>query len=237
MYQFPLVPSVLAATRLAIDDASNYDNTLQQVPLLTSSHRQWVQQLGIDPDSLALVQQVHGDQVIAVSRPGRQGVGDGMVTTKSGITLAVRTADCAGIFLVAENSKGIGLLHAGWRGTRQGIIQKAVQYIMHQWQILPHQLWVAVSPALQGCCYQVTEEFLEHFPAKYFVHRDSTWRFKFEQVLKDELLTAGIPDHQQFLSPWCTACSLHPAFHSYRRDKTPQRLLNIIRLTDNSEAK
>ena len=70
--------------------------------------------------------QVHGVTVVRVDRPGEHaGVeADAAVTRAPYAKLAVRTADCVPIVL--EGDRGIGVVHAGWRGLAGGIVQKTV---------------------------------------------------------------------------------------------------------------
>ncbi len=71
------------------------------------------------------LRQVHGAAVVAVAAPG-EGAGteaDGALTTAPGCPLAVTTADCAPVVLVAEG--GFAVVHAGWRGLVAGVIDRA----------------------------------------------------------------------------------------------------------------
>ena len=47
-----------------------------------------------------------------------------MITTTSGIPMAIQVADCAPIALICETSV-IGIIHAGWRGLLAGIVENA----------------------------------------------------------------------------------------------------------------
>ncbi len=71
------------------------------------------------------IKQVHGDNVLHVSEPGQWAgaEADGLLTTTVGCPIAVTTADCAPVLLVAE--RGLAVVHAGWRGLEAGIIERA----------------------------------------------------------------------------------------------------------------
>src|SRR3989344_5610571 len=76
------------------------------------------------------LKQVHGNRVLYIpaNRTGKL-EGDALVTSKTGITIGVKTADCVPILLF-EHKKGIvGVIHAGWKGTSKHIVQKAVSKI------------------------------------------------------------------------------------------------------------
>lgn len=73
------------------------------------------------------VRQVHGATVLEVSEPGQHAgaEADGLLTTTPGAAIAVTTADCAPVVLVAE--RGVAVVHAGWRGIVGGIIGHAAE--------------------------------------------------------------------------------------------------------------
>ncbi len=71
------------------------------------------------------IHQVHGTDVLEVSQPGEHAgaTADGLITTEPGCPIAVTTADCAPVVLVAQ--RGVAVLHAGWRGLVDGIVESA----------------------------------------------------------------------------------------------------------------
>ena len=76
--------------------------------------------------------QVHGTEVRAVG-PGQgwvqcEGI-DGWVTTSPGVLLTVTVADCIPVYL-AVPGRGVALLHAGWRGTAAGILERGVARLL-----------------------------------------------------------------------------------------------------------
>lgn len=75
------------------------------------------------------LRQVHGARVVTVSAPGDMAgaEADGAVTASSGCPLAVMTADCAPVVLVAE--RGVAVVHAGWRGLVSGVIDQAASQL------------------------------------------------------------------------------------------------------------
>lgn len=79
----------------------------------------------IHPAPWSWIRQVHGADLLAVNEPGEHGgaTADGLVTTASGCPIAVTTADCAPVVLVAE--RGVAAVHAGWRGLLAGIVEDA----------------------------------------------------------------------------------------------------------------
>ena len=72
------------------------------------------------------LKQVHGGEIIRIRKSGdSQGVeGDGMISSISGVPMAIQVADCAPIVLICETPV-IGIVHAGWRGLLAGIVENA----------------------------------------------------------------------------------------------------------------
>ncbi len=233
-YTLPELPSLFAASSLAVDESPEFYARHAQLPLVTPAHRRWVAELGFNPNDLAYLRQVHGDTIRIVTKPGAYGDADGILTPVPGVMPSVRTADCAAVFLLVPHVPVVGVLHVGWRGARLGMIEKAFQLLYQQWEVTPQQVFSAISPALHGCCFRVTDEFLEYFESHYFARRAGGWYFQFERLLEDTLLGLGIPTDQIVVVPWCTYCADIP-LHSYRRDKNSRRMFNIVGITDNAE--
>ena len=51
---------------------------------------------------------------------------DGVITRHKGVVCAVMTADCLPLFLSRRDGCEVAVLHVGWRGLAQGIIEKGV---------------------------------------------------------------------------------------------------------------
>lgn len=69
--------------------------------------------------------QVHEADVLTVDHQGHHAgaIADGLLTTTLDCPIAVTTADCAPVVLIAE--RGVSVIHAGWRGLMAGIVETA----------------------------------------------------------------------------------------------------------------
>jgi len=75
------------------------------------------------------VHQVHGARVAEVGDRADAVDGteaDALVTARPGVVLAVRTADCAPVFLAGAGGGPVGVAHAGWMGIEAGVIEATV---------------------------------------------------------------------------------------------------------------
>jgi len=94
------------------------------------------------------LRQVHGAELYRVDEPAEHAgsEGDGLLTTRTGCPIAVMTADCAPVILVAEG--GVAAVHAGWRGLVAGIIERAgTQLMAAAGQPVAALLGPCISPA------------------------------------------------------------------------------------------
>jgi YfiH family protein len=115
------------------------------------------------------MRQVHGDKIVEVSDRSLKEAGeaDGMITSERDIFLAVLTADCVPILLVAPKNKIVAAVHAGWRGTLAGIAQQMVQRFEQQYRIVPSELEAALGPAIGVCCYEVKDDVAKPLMKKW----------------------------------------------------------------------
>ncbi len=105
--------------------------------------------------------QIHSS-VIHKARVDIKLVGDGLFTSKRGLNLSVRTADCLPI--VFYHPKGIlALLHAGWKGTALMITKKFL-FTMKELYNLEFKDWeVSLGPSINPENYEIGKEVFEFF--------------------------------------------------------------------------
>ncbi len=136
--------------------------------------------------------------------------GDGMVGNQE--VLGIKTADCLPIALIGAEKQA--LIHAGWRGLQLNIMgdQKIKKL---------KPLKAFIGPCIHACCFQVTTEFQAHFPHRPIINGH------FDLVLEAKDQIRRLYGIEAVDSGICTCCDLR--FPSFRRDKTPQRIWNILR--------
>ena len=117
---------------------------------------------------LITLKQIHSDIVQHVkSVPDHPLTGDGLITTQSGLLLAIQTADCLPVILVDTKRHAIGVFHAGWRGTVKRIVEKGIGEMHRCFGTNPRDVRAAIGPGIGGCCYQVGEEVRTKFESQF----------------------------------------------------------------------
>lgn len=182
-------------------------------------------------DNLVYAKQVHGKEVEQIQNTGVVDLCDGLTTNVRKLPLLIRTADCASVMFYSPGHNSIANLHVGWRGARAGIIAEGIEKLSRRKAESIENMEVAVSPMIRGCCYEVGQEFYKDFVDQYLERRQGKIFLHLEMVIKDQLLGAGILSKNIEFSDYCTRCSSQ-GLPSYRRNKTRQRLFNLIELKE-----
>ncbi len=120
------------------------------------------------PWPMVSLRQVHSDliHIVRSAEPGHL-AGDGLIANVPNIALAILTADCFPVLLVDGRNKAVGALHAGWRGTLQRIAEKGLGIMRREFGTRPKDVYAAIGPGIQQCCYQVGEELQAKFESQF----------------------------------------------------------------------
>ncbi|MEV2196047.1 peptidoglycan editing factor PgeF [Streptomyces phaeochromogenes] len=186
--------------------------------------------LGLDPDLVVWMNQVHGPDVAVVDEPwGDRPVPqvDAVVTKRRGLALAVLTADCTPVLLADPVAGVVAGAHAGRPGMVAGVVPAAVA-AMVELGADPARIVARTGPAVCGRCYEVPEamraEVAAVEPAAY---AETSWGTPAVDVtagVHAQLERLGVRDREQ--SPVCTLES--DDHFSYRRDRTTGRLAGYV---------
>jgi polyphenol oxidase len=170
---------------------------------------------------LAMIRQVHGSRVLrrtaADQASGPAPLGDledadGQATALPAIAPIVLTADCLPIALAGGGV--VAMLHAGWRGLDEGIVEQGAQAVRELAGGEP-SLVAAIGPGAGACCYEVGEEVHDRF-ASYRAGRRGR-NLDLKAIAREQLVIAGaVTVHDAGL---CTICSPPELFFSHRREQ------------------
>jgi polyphenol oxidase len=175
-------------------------------------------------DGMASLKQVHSARCLAVSSPGCTGEGDALITDRPGVALSIRTADCFPILLADPERRAVAAIHAGWRGTEQGIVGRTIDAMCSDFDTSPGQIVAAIGPGIGVCCYEVGEDVAQRFGLK------GAGRLDLAAVNREQLNRAGVPASRIDTLGHCTRCESE-LFHSYRRDREQAgRMISFIRI-------
>jgi len=196
--------------------------------VVSENYRRVAAALGLPPESVAGVRQMHGAEILIVDRERtpaelRSFGADGLVTGESGILLTVRVADCFPVLLADPVRRIAAAVHAGWRGTLAGVVPEAIRVLVEDKGCRSQDLRVAIGPGIGFCCFEVGHGIAALFEQKQQC-RSAEVRESAASVFLDlaainarQALEAGIPDEQIWKAGLCTKCDT-ARFYSHRRD-------------------
>lgn len=187
-------------------------------------------ELGLDPDEVVWMNQVHGKDVAEVNGPWGEGPNppvDGLVTARRGLALAVLTADCTPVLLADPVASVVGAAHAGRPGMVAGIVPAAID-AMRSLGARPERIIARTGPAVCGRCYEVPEQMRAEVaavePAAWSETSWGTPAVDVTAAVHAQLEALGVQDRQR-----SKVCTLESRDHySYRRDRTTGRLAGYV---------
>lgn len=177
--------------------------------------------------SLFDVWQVHGNTVKITDSPRDLSTpherADAIATDKPGITLFMRFADCVPILLVDPNKKAIAIIHAGWIGTVNKILQSAIRILQNKFGSMPADIVAGIGPSIGPDHYEVGSEVSRRVAAEFqenvsdlITHREGKQYFDLWKANEILLRQSGVTSIEQ--AHICTACNTHD-WYSHRAEK------------------
>jgi YfiH family protein len=180
--------------------------------------------LGVAPDALVSLYQVHSPDVVTVERPWDQGErpkADGMVTNRPGIALGIGTADCGPVLFADSEAGVVGAAHAGWRGAFTGVLETTLAR-MEDLGARRERIIAVLGPMISQAAYEVGPEFVGRFTdadpalARFFQPsgREGHAMFDLPGFIGARLASAGIGS---FVNLGLCTYADPDRFYSYRR--------------------
>ncbi|MBA2293350.1 MAG: polyphenol oxidase family protein [Gemmatimonadales bacterium] len=163
-----------------------------------------------------LAHQVHGNKVKWHDHAGEGWTlldgADGHATPVAGLLLLVTVADCIPVFLVAPRQRAVALLHAGWRGTADGILERGVAILGDRAGARPEELVCHLGVGISGPAYEVGAEVMAGVGLEH--DGPGPWHVDLREVLSRHAADLGIGTLSR--SGHCTATDA-TSFFSHRR--------------------
>ncbi len=184
--------------------------------------------LGLPPDRLVWMRQVHGATVQAVTAPpDAPPAADGLVTRNHALGLVALVADCVPVLLADPVAGVVGAAHAGRRGASAGVATATLQ-AMTALGADPGQVDVLLGPAVCGECYEVPaalrDEVDAALPGSASTTQQGTAGLDLRAGLRRQLAAAGVATVVS--DPACTMEDQR--FFSHRRDGVTGRFAGIV---------
>ena len=162
------------------DDRENVDKNRKLI----------TQYCNIKKENMVFVNQTHSSKIVEINKEniGLIHNADGMITKSEGIVLCILTADCAPIIIIGK--KYIGIVHAGWKGLINGIIENAVRAVLQRGE-KTENLKIAVGPHLNFNSFEVQRDFIKNLiksnKLDYLYEKSGSLFFNFTKCISGAL--------------------------------------------------
>jgi YfiH family protein len=176
--------------------------------------------------------QTHSHRLIKLNATTAQNVdADASWIDTNKRTCVVMTADCLPVLVTDKQGSFVAAIHAGWRGLKDGIIEKSIQQICAELAIDSDQLLVWLGPCIGPEAFEVGDDVRDEFLAENplsshaFKAANSKWLADLQQLAILRLAPfSGITISAD------KSCTFSEAdrFYSYRRDGKTGRLATFI---------
>lgn len=190
---------------------------------------------------LYFLQQVHGiDGECITHESGSNFIsfsykGDFLITDGHGIGLGIITADCLPIVLYDAIHHVVSIVHSGWRGAVNGVVQNTIKMMQNKYGTSSASLQCFFGPSIKSCCYEVGDEVVQQvkkylFGTQALECKNGKIYFNLSLFTKLLLVEQGVlRKNISLVYNQCTCCN--EQFCSYRRDSgDKQRNLTIVAL-------
>lgn len=220
----PLPENSLSLGNLSQDEKSN----------VLENRRRLLTALGTPGWPMVTARQIHSATIHCVATHNdavREATTcDALVGNLPATILAVQTADCLPVLIGDPVTGAFAAVHAGWRGSLQGIVARTVETMQQTHRSKPSDLIVAMGPAIGECCFEVGPEVVSAFCAVYpyaeqcFSRRQANGKaqLNLNRMNIQQLIDAGVASVNISDAALCTVCH-NDLFFSYRKERGAER--------------
>lgn len=180
-------------------------------------------------DDLVFLKQIHSASGLVCTQNNISRIrsfadeGDFLMTDLHDVGLGVMTADCLPIVMYDTRNHAAAIVHAGWRGSVQGIALRALETMQNEYNTQRDHLQIFFGPSAKVCCYEFGEDMIDNFDAypyavRAFQRYGEQLFFDLPGFNKLQLESVGVKKKAFHLEySICTMCD--DKFYSHRRQK------------------
>jgi YfiH family protein len=201
---------------------------------VAANRKRLADELGLQPDHLIWMEQVHGRNAEIVDGPRDTPVEvtDALVTARPGLALVALVADCVPVLLADPDAGVVAAVHAGRVGARVGVVPAALEAMRRAGAAI-ERVEVLLGPSVCGECYEVPAamqaDVEQHLPGSACKTRQGTAGLDLRAGLWRQLADAGVA--KIGIDPRCTVED--NSLFSHRRNGTTGRLAALTWIESN----
>jgi YfiH family protein len=179
--------------------------------------------------------QVHQTEIAVVDENrdrNLEGI-DALMTNVPGLCIGISTADCIPVLLYDPIYHAVCAIHAGWRGTVQRIVEKAVSKMSAVYGSRPSDLVAQIGPGIHLESFEVGDEVYDAFAQAGFdmesiSKKYEKWHIDLPECNRQQLMNQGVPADHIAVSPVCTFVQSDSFFSARRLGIQSGRIFTAI---------
>lgn len=187
-------------------------------------------ELGLDVDNLVLPHQEHTANVAEYDDEKRDFENtDGIITTKRGIALCTKVADCISLLLYDPVHHAIANIHSGWKGTLQKIALNGVRKMIEEYGTNPADLVCVICPSIRQDHFEVERDVYDEYAREFSqiidevtIYRGAKYDIDTVRCNTWMLQSAGVRPENIIDSNLCTVCHCD-LINSFRGNKEGEK--------------
>lgn len=195
--------------------------------------------LGIDLDKLFFTEQVHGNNVVYISKEDLKGRfyenkisnTDGLITDDKDIFLVTKYADCMPIIAYDPIKNVLGLAHSGWRGTLIDMPKMLIIKMINKFGSSPENIFVSIGPSIGQESFEVgidvAEKFYNKFGDQFIIEKNKKFYIDLWRIAEKQIYETGVRNIEISMIDTFKNTEF---FYSYRKEKTIKRFAVITGL-------
>jgi len=198
----------------------------------------------INEDNIILPHQVHGTKVLQIDqdfiklpqesrKEQLEGI-DALMTNVSGVLIGVSTADCIPVIIYDTRHNAVAVVHAGWRGTKERIVEKTIRQMSLSYSTEAKDIHAVIGPGISVDAFEVGDEVYEAFADAKFEMKDISQRYPYPnnkchidlwKCNKNSMIAAGVDAENIEISGICTYNNADKFFSARRLGVKSGRIL------------
>ena len=117
---------------------------------------------------------------------------DGVFTNKKELTCSIQVADCMPIYFAHLSENVFGLVHAGWRGLVDGILEESAALLLKNGYKLS-DFEIVIGPSIQKCCFEVRDDIIKKFKSEFVMrtNQDGVYKVDLQKYAFREIRDGG----------------------------------------------
>lgn len=217
---------VYSSLNLFSSDEEEYKNALENRKILSKV-------MNFNYENLTLARQVHGKNVFKVTSNeiGRGAFShqeaipetDALITNIPNVPIMLLYADCLPIIVVDKKNKSIGVVHAGWKGTAQAILDETIKQMFLHFNSQPENLFIAFGVGISRKNFQIGQEAFDLLSKVNY--SENSFDFINDKIYADlieinvsQALNLKVPNKNIDYNRALCTYEHKELFYSYRRD-------------------